>query len=87
MFDIEGESRIVAACPDLFEPAVPSTPGASSDSWTMETTSATSSDISPKRVLDFEEEDWWIGVGDVGEVPNTWAGGSNPGASILGFAA
>eukprot|EP00435_Cladocopium_sp_Y103_P034929 s2731_g9.t1 len=68
MFDIEGERRIVATCPSMFEPEAASHHGASSDSWTIETTSRTSSDSSPKRVLDFEEEDWWIGVGEVEEV-------------------
>ena len=32
-------------------------------------------------MIDFEEEEWWLGGGDKEGVPNTWAGGSHPGTT------
>ena len=78
MLDIEGEEKIVARHPTLFENEVVPHDGASSDSWSLETQTSTQS--SP-RILQCMEEDWWIGVGDMEEAPNNRAGGSYPVAS------
>ena len=85
MLDIEGEAKILDRHPDLFEPDVASNYAASSDSWTLETAAA-STDSSP-TIPKFEEEDWWIGAGDLEEAPNNRAGGSYPVASCLPHAA
>ena len=78
MLDIEGEEKIVARHPNLFENEVVPHDGASSDSWSLETQTSTQS--SP-RIFQCMEEDWWIGVGDMEEAPNNRAGGSYPVAS------
>ena len=75
MLHIEGEQAILEHCAHCFEPD--EVCGASSDSWTIGTAPASSSESSP-RVIDFEEEEWWIGGGNEEGVPNTWAGGSHP---------
>ena len=85
MLDIEGEAKILDRHPDFFEPDVASNYAASSDSWTLETAAA-STDSSP-TIPKFEEEDWWIGAGDLEEAPNNRAGGSYPVASCLPHAA
>ena len=85
MFHIEGEERIVEACPDKFEPIMAYHPGTSSDSWTMESSEA-SEESSPKAV-NYEEEEWIIGGGDVEGAPNSWDGGSRPTAPRSGSSA
>ena len=76
MFDIEGERTILERCPTMFEPPTPSHHGASSDSWSLETTMST--DESTPRRADYEEEEWWSGGGDEEGVPNSRAGGAYP---------
>ena len=76
MFDIEGGRKIVERCPEMFEPPTPSHYGASSDSWSLETTMT--EDGSPPRRFDYEEEELWLGGGDEEGVPNSRAGGAYP---------
>eukprot|EP00435_Cladocopium_sp_Y103_P075453 s777_g58.t1 len=84
MLDIEGEDKILARHPDMFEPAAASHYGDSSDSWSIETDM---SEASSPRVANFEEEDWWIAGGDEAEAPNDRAGGAHPVASQVRHAA
>ena len=76
MFDIEGERKILERCSEMFEPPTPSHYGASSDSWSLET--SMTEDATPPRRTDYEEEDLWIGGGDEEGVPNSRAGGAYP---------
>lgn len=62
---------------DIIIPETAQHDGDSIDGWTIATSESTAS--SPKGV-NFEE-DWWVGVGDVEEAPNNWAGCSYPVAS------